>query len=101
MAWTGGGGDPSDGGAALAATGRALAALFREESGRLAAGVMRVLGAVDLGAGGVRDELLAAWQQWPVAGMPRQPSAWLCTVPRRRAVDLLRRDLRYREKLAA
>ena len=101
MAWTGDGGDPSDGGAALAATGRALTELFREESGRLAAGVMRVLGDFDLAEEVVQDALLAAWQQWPVEGMPRQPRAWLWTVARRRAVDLLRRDLRYQEKLAA
>src|SRR2546421_1508666 len=101
MAGTGDGGDPSGDGAALAATGVALAELFREESGRLTAAVMRVLGDFELAEEVVQDALLAAWQQWPVDGMPRQPRAWLWTVARRRAVDVLRRDLRYREKLAA
>src|SRR5262249_54872308 len=39
-------------------------------------------------------------QQWPVDGIPRRPGAWLWTVARRRAVDVLRRDVLYREKLA-
>jgi RNA polymerase sigma-70 factor (ECF subfamily) len=62
---------------------------------------MRVLG--DFGAAEevVQDALLAAWQQWPIEGVPDRPGAWLWTVARRRAVDLLRRDLRYREKVAS
>jgi RNA polymerase sigma factor (sigma-70 family) len=78
----------------------ALAAVFREEAGRLTGSVMRVLG--DLGAAEevVQDALLAAWEQWPVDGIPARPGAWLWTVARRRAVDVLRRDIVYREKLA-
>jgi RNA polymerase sigma-70 factor (ECF subfamily) len=74
--------------------------VFREESGRLTAGVMRVLGDFDLAEEVVQDALLAAWQQWPVDGIPRQPGAWLWTVAWRRAVDVLRRDVRYRAKLS-
>jgi hypothetical protein len=48
----------------------------------------------------VQDALLAAWQQWPIEGVPHRPAAWLWTVARRRAVDVLRRDLRHREKVA-
>jgi RNA polymerase sigma-70 factor (ECF subfamily) len=82
------------------ATREALAAVFREEAGRLTGSVMRVLG--DFGAAEevVQDALLAAWEQWPVDGIPRRPGAWLWTVARRRAVDVLRRDVLYREKLA-
>ncbi|MBO0871331.1 MAG: RNA polymerase sigma factor [Micromonosporaceae bacterium] len=99
MAGTRDGGDPSSGDNALAAD-RALAAVFREQTAALTASVMRVLGDFDAAEEVVQDALLAAWQQWPVDGVPERPAAWLWTVARRRAVDLLRRDVRYREKLA-
>ncbi len=101
MARTRDGGDPSDRDAALAQAGDALAAVFREESGRLAASVTRILGDFDLAEEVVQDALLAAWQQWPVDGIPERPGAWLWTVARRRAIDLLRRDRSYASRAAA
>jgi RNA polymerase sigma-70 factor (ECF subfamily) len=79
-----------------------LAAAFREESSRLTASVTRILGG-DFAAAEevVQDALLAAWRQWPADGVPDQPAAWLRTVARRRAIDVLRRDLSYRDRLAA
>jgi RNA polymerase sigma-70 factor (ECF subfamily) len=44
--------------------------------------------------------LLAALERWPVDGIPARPGAWLWTVARRRAFNQLRRDARYRAKLA-
>jgi predicted RNA polymerase sigma factor len=49
----------------------------------------------------VQEALLAAWRQWPQDGIPDRPGPWLWTVARRRATDLLRRDVRYRERLSA
>ncbi len=95
MARTRGGGDPPDGHAALTAARDTLAGVFREESGRLAASVTRILGDFDLAEEVVQDALLAAWQRWPVDGIPDRPGAWLWTVARRRAIDVLRRDRRY------
>jgi RNA polymerase sigma factor (sigma-70 family) len=92
------GGDTSGRDAALTAARDALAAAFREESGRLTASVMRVLGDFDAAEEVVQDALLAAWQQWPVDGLPDRPGAWLRTVARRRAIDVLRRDRKYRER---
>ena len=93
-------GDPS-GHDALTTTRDAIAAVFREEAGRLAASVTRILGDFDASEEVVQDALLAAWQQWPVDGLPDRPGAWLWTVARRRAIDLLRRDMRYQERLRA
>jgi len=61
---------------------------------------MRVLGDFDLAEEVVQDSLVAALEKWPAQGVPERPGAWLLTTARRRAIDLLRRDRRYREKLA-
>ena len=61
---------------------------------------MRVLGDFEAAEEVVQDAMLCAWQQWPVEGVPDRPAAWLWTVARRRAVDVLRRDIRHRAKLA-
>jgi predicted RNA polymerase sigma factor len=74
--------------------------VFREESGRLAASVMRILGDFDLAEEVVQDALLAAWRQWPAEGIPDRPAAWLWTVARRRAIDLVRRDRRLTDRVA-
>src|SRR5690349_13800643 len=99
MAGPGNGRDPSRDDRALVRT--TISAAFREEAGRLTASVMRVLGDFDAAEEVVQDALLAAWRQWPVEGVPAQPSAWLWAVARRRAVDVLRRNTRLQEKLAS
>jgi len=59
-----------------------------------------VLGNFDLAEEVVQDSLVAALEKWPEQGIPEKPGAWLMTAARRRAIDILRRDRRYREKLA-
>jgi len=59
-----------------------------------------VLGDFDLAEEVVQDSLVAALEKWPEQGIPDNPGAWLMTTARRRAIDILRRDKRYREKLA-
>jgi RNA polymerase sigma factor (sigma-70 family) len=66
----------------------------------LTASLVRILGDFDLAEEIVQDALLVALERWPVDGIPRRPGAWLLTVARRRAVDRLRRDARYRDKLS-
>ena len=78
----------------------AVAAVFREEAGRLTAALVRVLGDFDLAEEVVQDSLVVALERWPEQGIPDNPGAWLMTTARRRAIDILRRDKRYREKLA-
>ena len=81
-------------------TDAAVSAVFREEAGRLTAALVRVLGDFDLAEEVVQDSLVAALEKWPEQGIPDKPGAWLMTTARRRAIDILRRDNRYREKLA-
>jgi len=78
----------------------AAAAVFREEAGRLTAAMVRILGNFDIAEEVVQDSLVAALEKWPEQGVPDNPGAWLMTTARRRAIDVLRRDRRYAEKLA-
>ncbi len=77
-----------------------MAAVFREEAGRLTAAMVRVLGNFDIAEEVVQDSLVAALERWPEQGIPDNPGAWLMTTARRRAIDVLRRDRRYAEKVA-
>ena len=59
-----------------------------------------MLGDWDLAEELVQDAAVAALEHWPGEGVPRNPGAWLMTTARRRAVDRLRRDARYLDRLA-
>jgi RNA polymerase sigma factor (sigma-70 family) len=83
-----------------AAAEAAVAAVFREEAGRLTAALVHALGDFDLAEEVVQDSLVTALEKWPQQGIPDNPGAWLMTTARRRAIDILRRDKSYREKLA-
>jgi RNA polymerase sigma factor (sigma-70 family) len=61
---------------------------------------MRLLGDFDTAEEIVQDTLVLALERWRRIGIPERPGAWLTTAARRRAVDRLRRDARYRDKLA-
>ena len=77
-----------------------MAAVFREEAGRLTAALVRRLGDFDLAEECVQDALVSALEHWPREGLPANPGAWLMTAARRKGIDRLRREARYREKLA-
>ena len=77
-----------------------LSEVFREEAGKVVGALVRQLGDFALAEELVQDALLVALERWPIEGIPERPGAWLLTVARRRAIDQLRRDARYRDKLA-
>ncbi len=60
---------------------------------------MRILSNFDIAEEVVQDSLVTALERWPGQGIPDNPGAWLMTTARRRAIDLLRRDRRYAEKV--
>ncbi len=78
---------------------RAVEAVWRIEAPRLIAGLARTVGDLALAEDLAQDALVAALEQWPGEGVPRNPGAWLMTVGKRRAVDLIRRDQTYARKL--
>jgi RNA polymerase sigma factor (sigma-70 family) len=73
-------------------THRAIDAVWRIESARLIAGLTRIVRDVGLAEDLAQDALLAALDQWPEAGVPDNPGAWLMTAAKRRAIDAMRRD---------
>lgn len=75
-------------------------AVFREEHGRLLAGLVHRFGDLDLAEEAASDALEAALVHWPVDGVPDRPGAWLFTTARRRALDRVRRDRVYAQRLA-
>ena len=78
----------------------AIDAVWRIESARIIAGVARIVRDVGLAEELAQDALVAALEQWPEAGVPNNPGAWLMAIAKRRAIDLIRRKETYQRKLA-
>jgi RNA polymerase sigma-70 factor (ECF subfamily) len=76
-----------------------LERVLREERTRLIASLVRILGDWDLAEELVQEAAVAALEHWPTDGLPRNPGAGLMTTARRRAIDRLRRDARFRQRL--
>jgi RNA polymerase sigma factor (sigma-70 family) len=77
---------------------RAIEAVFRIEAPRLIAGLARLTRDVGRAEELAQDALVAALQQWPGEGVPRNPGAWLMQAARHRALDGLRRDKMLKRK---
>jgi len=77
-----------------------LARVVRDHAGRLAAALVRLTGDFATAEDLVQDAVEAALVHWPAEGIPERPDAWLFTVARRRGLDHLKRQARYRSKLA-
>ncbi len=69
--------------------------IFREERGRIAAGLIRRSGSFDLAEEALQDAFAAALQTWPGEGVPRNPGAWITAVAFRKLIDRARREKRY------
>jgi RNA polymerase sigma-70 factor, ECF subfamily len=72
--------------------------LFRNESGRVLATLIRLLGDFELAEDAMQDAFAAALVQWPSEGIPANPRAWLVHVGRHKAIDRLRRHMRFLAK---
>ena len=73
-------------------THRAIDAVWRIESPRLIAGLARIVRDVGLAEDLAQEALVAALEQWPQAGVPRNPGAWLMATAKHRAIDHWRRN---------
>ncbi|QAY73213.1 sigma-70 family RNA polymerase sigma factor [Agromyces protaetiae] len=94
------GGEPEASARAEASARRAVEAVWRIESARIVATLTRAVGDFALAEDLAQDALADALAQWPQAGVPKNPGAWLTAVAKRKAIDGWRRRERYDERLA-
>jgi RNA polymerase sigma-70 factor (ECF subfamily) len=70
----------------------ALERIFREESGRVVATLVRLFGDIDIAEEMVQEAFVVASERWPATGLPPNPGGWITTTARNRAIDRLRRE---------
>ncbi|MBA3521311.1 MAG: RNA polymerase subunit sigma-24, partial [Gemmatimonadales bacterium] len=78
-----------------------IESVFRSESRRVLATLIRLLGDFDLAEEALQDAFAAAVQRWPVEGVPTNPRAWLISTGRYKAIDGIRRRARFDASLAS
>ena len=83
----------------MTAVHRTIDAIWKMEAARIIGGLARIVRDVGLAEDLAQDALIAALEQWPVKGIPPNPGAWLMTTAKNKAIDRLRRDARFRQKL--
>lgn len=72
-----------------------LDTIYRTESRRVLATLIRLLGGFELAEEALHDAFVAALARWPVEGVPANPRAWLVSAGRFKAIDMLRRRARF------
>jgi RNA polymerase sigma-70 factor (ECF subfamily) len=72
--------------------------IYREESGRILATLIRLLGSFDLAEEVMQEAFTTALERWPKQGIPANPRAWMVSTAHHKAIDLLRRRSRFESK---
>ena len=75
--------------------GKTIEALYRSESGRVLATLVRLLGDLDLAEESMHEAFAAALEFWSQTGIPDQPRPWLISTARFKAIDAMRRWARF------
>lgn len=83
----------------LSATHSAIDAVYRSDWGRIVAALIRVAGDFDVAEEAAQEAFAAAVEQWPTAGIPDSPTAWILQTARHKAIDRIRRRAKLDEKL--
>ncbi|MFZ0284665.1 MAG: RNA polymerase sigma factor [Terriglobales bacterium] len=79
----------------------AVEAVYRSDWGRIIAALITLVGDFDLAEESAQEAFTAAVDQWQVSGIPEFPRAWIIQTARHKAIDRIRRNLRFEEKLEA
>ena len=79
-------------------THRAIDAVWKIESGRLIAGLTRIVRDIGIAEDLAQDALISALESWPNSGIPENPGAWLMAAAKHRAIDYFRRNKRLERK---
>jgi RNA polymerase sigma-70 factor, ECF subfamily len=74
--------------------------IFREDSGRSVATLIRVFGDIDVAEDAVQEAFAIALSRWPREGLPPNPGGWITTTASHRAIDRLRREARGKELIS-
>src|SRR5215471_2758529 len=76
----------------------AAESLFRQESGRIIASLIRASGSFDRAEEAMQEAFASALASWPVKGIPENPAGWITTTAHRKLIDVARRERTRREK---
>jgi RNA polymerase sigma-70 factor (ECF subfamily) len=74
---------------------KTIETLYRSESGRVLATLVRLLGDLDLAEEAMQEAFAAALESWPRTGIPDKPRPWLISTARFKAIDRMRRRARF------
>src|SRR5579885_3569926 len=74
---------------------RTIETLYRSDSGRVLATLVRLLGDLDLAEEAMHEAFAAALESWPQTGIPENPRPWLISTARFKAIDVIRRRARF------
>jgi RNA polymerase sigma-70 factor, ECF subfamily len=77
----------------------AVEAVYRADWGKIVATLIKLIGDFDLAEESAQEAFAAAIDQWPTSGIPEVPSAWVIQTARHKAIDRIRRQANYAEKL--
>ncbi len=77
----------------------ALDAVYRSDWGRIVAALIRLFGDFDAAEEAAQEAFAVAVDQWPASGVPEFPRAWIIQTARHKAIDRMRRQGRFQEKL--
>jgi RNA polymerase sigma-70 factor, ECF subfamily len=81
--------------------GAAVDAVYRSDWGRIVATLIRLVGDFDVAEDAAQEAFTTAIDQWPVSGVPDFPRAWIIQTARHKAIDRIRRRIRFAEKMDA
>jgi RNA polymerase sigma-70 factor (ECF subfamily) len=77
----------------------AVDSVYRSDWGRIVATLIRLVGDFDVAEEAAQEAFAAAVDQWPASGTPDSPRAWIIQTARHKAIDRIRRRIRFEEKL--
>ncbi len=86
---------------AASAADRAVEEVYRTDWGRIVASLIRLVGDFEIAEEAAQEGFAAAVDQWRVSGVPEFPRAWIIQTARHKAIDRIRRQARFREKMDA
>src|SRR5512145_1173469 len=83
----------------LANANVAIDTVYRSDWSRIVATLIRLIGDFDVAEEAAQEAFAAAVDQWPISGVPEYPRAWIIQTARHKAIDRIRRRVRFEEKI--